>query len=102
RAQAAARGDAEPTGDDLSEVIRRFMNTGNKPPSKRERQRVIAGRADPLAITNQIPAGALKPAQTGGSHSADEASESNPESVAARPSWPVAAPFGFTRAPDEE
>lgn len=101
RAQAAARGDAEPTGDDLSEVIRRFMNTGNKPQTRRERKRAIATRADPLAITNQVSAGVLEP-PTGGSHRVDEAGESAPEPVGATPSWPVAAPFGLTRSPDEE
>ncbi|WP_454129208.1 hypothetical protein [Microbacterium aurum] len=100
RAQAAARGDNEPSSDDLSEVIRRFMNTGNKPHTKRERKRAIASRADPFAITNQIPAGTLEPPKTAES-AGEAAGESAPEPSGAKPSWPVAAPFGFTRSADE-
>lgn len=101
RAQAAARGDAAPTGDDLNEVIRRFMNSGNRPQSKREKKRAMASRTDPLAITNQIPAAELESPKTGGAHNADEADESKPDPSGARPRWPVAEPFGLTRSPNE-
>ncbi len=53
RAQAAARGEEAPTNDDLNEVLRRFMSTGNKSLTSRERKRAKSNMTDPLGITNQ-------------------------------------------------
>lgn len=102
RAQAAARGETEPSTDDLNEVMRRFMYKGNALPTKRQKKRAISARTDPLAITNQLPH--IAPAAPPGgalSASGDIAAE-DADAVVAKPTWPVAAPFGMTRSPEEE
>lgn len=101
RAQAAARGESEPSTDDLNEVMRRFMYKGNALPTKRQKKRAISARTDPLAITNQLPH-FVPAAPPGGALSATgDVGDKNADVVAAKPAWPVAAPFGMTRSPDE-
>lgn len=100
RAQAAARGGDQPGYEDLNEVMRRFMNTGNAPQTKRAQQRRKAVAADPLSLTNLVANDPLPPATTG---PADDVVDSDSVAGAAgAPSWPIAAPFGTTRSPDEE
>lgn len=101
RAQAAARGDNEPSTDDLNEVMRRFMYKGNALPTARQKKRAVSARTDPLAITNQLPHIAPT-APPGAEHSATgNLGDKELHAVAAKPAWPVAAPFGMTRSPDE-
>ncbi|KQR99119.1 hypothetical protein ASF93_12715 [Microbacterium sp. Leaf347] len=101
RAQAAARGDNEPSTDDLNEVMRRFMYKGNALPTARQKKRAVSARTDPLAITNQLPHIAPT-APPGAEHSATgDLGDKELHVVAAKPAWPVAAPFGMTRSPDE-
>ena len=104
RAQAAARGKNEPSTDDLNEVMRRFMNTGNKPLTRREKKRAIANRADPLAITNRIAADRADGERPTTAPEDDAAAVTVVEDAPAtsQPTWPVAAPFGLTRSPDEK
>ncbi|AZS46028.1 MAG TPA: DDE-type integrase/transposase/recombinase [Microbacterium sp.] len=94
RAQAAARGEEAPTNDDLNEVLRRFMSTGNKSLTSRERKRAKSNMTDPLGITNQLAT--LSPAPTDSEREiAPTSSDDSTEEAAS--SWPVAPPFGLTR-----
>ena len=94
RAQAAARGEEAPTNDDLNEVLRRFMSTGNKSLTSRERKRAKSNMTDPLGITNQLAT--LSPASTDSEREiAPNSSDDSTEEAAS--SWPVAPPFGLTR-----
>lgn len=101
RAQAAARGESEPSTDDLNEVMRRFMYKGNAMPTRRQKKRAVSARMDPLAITNQLPHIALAAPPGGELSAAGDVGDKETDSVAAKPAWPVAAPFGMTRSPDE-
>lgn len=97
RAQAIARGANEPSVQDLNEVMRRFMNSGNVPAAtKRERLRKRTVQEDRLALTNQIlrnepPEG--EPQQ--GLGAAAERVESPVRE------WPDNGSFGFTRSGEE-
>ncbi|QOD10506.1 hypothetical protein [Rathayibacter toxicus] len=55
RAQAAARGENEPSTDDLNELMRRVIYRGNAVLTKRQKKRAISAQRDPLAITNPLP-----------------------------------------------
>ncbi|WP_167487244.1 DDE-type integrase/transposase/recombinase [Microbacterium laevaniformans] len=101
RAQAAARGESEPSTDDLNEVMRRFMYKGNAMPTKRQKKRSVSAQMDPLAITNQLAHIAPAAAPGGELSAAGDVGDKEPDVVAAKPAWPVAAPFGMTRSPDE-
>lgn len=93
RAQAAARGDEMPTQEDLNEVLRTFMSTGNKPPTARENRRAKKNNRDPLGITNQLAPQTPPPDDT---IAGDEPIEHQPPTDG-KPTWPVAPPFGLTR-----
>lgn len=100
RAQAAARGENEPSTDDLNEVMRRFMYKGNTVQTKRQKKRAISARTDPLAITNQIPH--VEPATWSTPEPpVSDSHRSGERDPGVRPAWPVAAPFGMTRSPEE-
>lgn len=102
RAQAAARGENEPTPDDLNEVMRRFMYRGNALPTSRQKKRAISARADPLAITNQLPHIAPAAPLANTPVVTEDVGGKAADAIAAKPAWPVAPPFGMTRPPDEE
>lgn len=90
----AARGEEAPTNDDLNEVLRRFMSSGNKSLTSRERKRAKSNMTDPLGITNQLAT--LSPASTDSEREiAPNSSDDSTEEAAS--SWPVAPPFGLTR-----
>lgn len=97
RAQATARGEDTLTADDFDEVMRRYMNAGNKPKSRRQGQREKVTRADPLQLTNQIAGETpAEPAPVG------LAVPEDGDVAAPEPrSWPLAAPFGTTRPAEE-
>ncbi|HBS73795.1 MAG TPA: hypothetical protein DEB55_05325, partial [Microbacterium sp.] len=95
------RGESEPSTDDLNEMMRRFMYKGNVPPTKRQKKRSVSARTDPLAITHQLPHIAPGGPPRGELTAADDDGDKEPNAVASKPAWPVAAPFGMTRSPDE-
>ena len=74
---------------------------GNAMPTKRQKKRSVSARMDPLAITNQLPHIAPAAAPGGELAAAGDVGDKETDSVAAKPAWPVAAPFGMTRSPDE-
>ncbi|GGD88295.1 DDE-type integrase/transposase/recombinase [Microbacterium murale] len=96
RAQAATRGE-EPSQDDLNEVMRRFMNTGNKPLTAREKKREKSNASDLLGITNQIAKTNFQEATAEAATSADSGIAPTTVHDDKKPIWPVAPPFGFTR-----
>lgn len=97
RAQATARGEDTPTADDLDEVMRRYMNAGNKPKSRRQGQREKVTRADPLQLTNQIAGETPAEPAAVGLAVPEDGDVAAPEPR----SWPLAAPFGTTRPAEE-
>ena len=97
RAEAAARGENEPSSQHLNEVMRRFMHSGNRPLSKRVRQRANAVQADPLALTNQVPH-AEPPARE--LPQLDVESSEQPADPVRE--WPDNGSFGFTRSGEED
>lgn len=70
-------------------------------PTKRQKKRSVSARMDPLAITNQFPHIAPTAPRGGEPSATDDVRDQETDSVAAKPAWPVAAPFGMTRSPDE-
>lgn len=98
RAQAVARGDDQPDHDDLNDVMRRFMHTGNRLQTARERKRALSNHADLLGITNQI----ADATASGDDHPpATPPTAEAPYAVpaAAKP-WPVGPSLGYTRPPE--
>lgn len=98
RAQAIARGDDEPDYDDLNDVMRRFMHTGNRLQTARERKRALSNRADLLGITNQIADNTAD--DSNHASRPDEAGSPAPEPLVAAKPWPVGPPLGYTRPPE--
>lgn len=96
RAQAIARGDDEPDYDDLNDVMRRFMHTGNRLQTARERKRSLSNRADLLGITNQIADTTAE--DSNHTPRPDKAGPAAPEAAVAAKPWPVGPSLGYTRS----
>lgn len=92
RAIARARGDQEPTRVDLADTMWRFMVTGNRATTSRQRKREITSHLDPLAPSNQI--GSARDATS-------EPEPQNPTHGGAPRAWPIAEPFGSTREDED-